>query len=177
MRVGEYLVEAYGRISPLVHRATEGLGVEQLCHRIEPGANTIAWLVWHLSRIQDQHLSELLDEPELWSDRSWVQTTGVDRDPVTRGQGDGPAEVAALRPAGPDGLLAYHDTVTARTAKYLGGADKAELDRIIDFSYDPPVSVGVRLASVLSDNLQHSGQALYLRGVLDRTWPELPHRS
>jgi uncharacterized damage-inducible protein DinB len=177
MRIGEYLGEAYGRISPLVHRATEGLATEQLCYLIEPGANTIAWLVWHLSRIQDQHISELLEEPELWSDRSWVRVTGIERDPVTRGQGDGPAEVAALRPSGADGLLAYHDAVTARTAKYLCGVDEAELDRPIDFSYDPPVSAGVRLASVLSDNLQHAGQALYLRGVLDRTWPGAPHRA
>jgi hypothetical protein len=171
MRANEFLLEAYGRIRPLVHRAADGLTAEQLCHQIEPAANTIAWLVWHLSRIQDQHLSELAGSPELWSDRRWVQTTGIDRDPITRGQGDGPAEVAAMRPPGPCGLLEYHDAVSARTAEYLTTLTDAELSRIVDRSYTPTVSAGVRLASVLSDNLQHAGQALYLRGVIDRTWP------
>jgi hypothetical protein len=58
--------------------------------------------------------------------------------------------------------------VAGRTAAYLAGVDAAELDRIIDRSYDPPVSVGVRLVSVISDNLQHAGQALYVRGSFDR---------
>jgi pimeloyl-ACP methyl ester carboxylesterase len=171
MRISNFLIEAYGRIGPLVHRAAEGLTAEQLCHQVEPAANTVAWLVWHLSRIQDQHLSELAGLPELWADTKWAQTTGVDRDPVTRGQGDGPAEVAAVRPPGPDGLLAYYDSVAGRTADYLTGVTDASLDRIVDESYTPAVSAGVRLASVLSDNLQHAGQALYLRGVIDRTWP------
>ena len=57
----------------------------------------------------------------------------------------------------------------ARSLAYLSTVDPQELDRIIDTSYDPPVSVGVRLISVLSDNLQHAGQARYLRGLIDRT--------
>jgi uncharacterized damage-inducible protein DinB len=166
----EFIAEAYGRISPLVHRAASGLDADQLAFQVEPGANTIAWLVWHLSRIQDQHISEIAGLAEVWSDRKWVQITGIDRDPVTRGQGDGPAEVAALRPPNADGLLTYHDTVTERTGQLLATLTAEELDRIVDESYNPPVTAGVRLASVLSDNLQHAGQALYLRGVLDRTW-------
>jgi Protein of unknown function (DUF664) len=164
--------EAYGRIRPLVRQAAGGLDADRLALQIEPGANTIAWLVWHLSRIQDQHISELAGLAEVWSDRRWVEITGIDRDPVTRGQGDGPAEVAALRPPNPDGLLAYHDAVTERTATLLASLAPDDLDRIVDESYSPPVTAGVRLASVLSDNLQHAGQAVYLRGILDRTWQD-----
>jgi hypothetical protein len=173
MHVSQFMLEAYGRIRPLVHQAAVGLSAGQLCYQVEPAANTIAWLTWHLSRIQDQHISELAGLPELWSDRKWVQITGIDRDPVTRGQGDGPAEVAAMQPPGPDGLLAYHDAVTMRTSDFLTGLPDADLDRIIDESYTPAVSAGVRIASVLSDNLQHAGQAVYLRGVIDRTWADL----
>lgn len=168
MQSSEVLIEAYRRVNQLVHQATQGLDAEILSFRLEPGANSVAWLVWHLSRIQDHHVSDIVGRPEAWSDRSWVERTGIDRDPLTRGQGDGPAEVASVRPPGPDGLLAYHDAVMERTFRCIAELKDSDLERIIDTSYNPPVSVGVRLVSVLSDNLQHAGQALYVRGVVER---------
>jgi uncharacterized damage-inducible protein DinB len=92
----------------------------------------------------------------------------MDPDPARTGQGDGPNEVAAISPKTPNDLLAYHDAVADRTRRYLATVDEDELDRIIDTAYDPPVSVGVRLVSVISDNIQHAGQARYLRGIVDR---------
>jgi hypothetical protein len=76
--------------------------------------------------------------------------------------------VAAVIPLSSAPLIAYNTAVTDRTLEYLAGVDESELDRIIDDSYDPPVSVGVRLVSVISDNLQHAGQARYLRGIVER---------
>jgi hypothetical protein len=76
--------------------------------------------------------------------------------------------VAAVIPLSSAALVAYNAAVTERTLEYLAGVNDAELDRIIDDSYDPPVSVGVRLVSVISDNLQHAGQARYLRGSIER---------
>jgi hypothetical protein len=73
-----------------------------------------------------------------------------------------------MRPASPEELIGYHEAVAARTAAYIATLDADELDRIVDRSYDPPVSVGVRLVSVLSDNLQHAGQAGYVRGIVER---------
>lgn len=169
MKANEVFEEGFRRANDLVHRATEGLAEDDLAFRPEPGANSIAWLVWHLTRIQDSHVSEIAGEPELWQDRSWVRRTGIDRDSATKGQDDGPAEVGAVRPSSPDGLLAYHDAVMARSFATLGRLTDADLDAVIDASYTLPVVVGVRLVSVLSDNLQHAGQALFLRGVIDRT--------
>ena len=37
-----------------------------------------------------------------------------------------------------------------------------------DGAPDPPVSVGVRLVSVIGDEIQHAGQAAYLRGLIER---------
>jgi hypothetical protein len=92
----------------------------------------------------------------------------MDADPGETGFGHTSEQVAAVRPAGPQDVLAYHDAVAARTQQYLSTVDAEELDRVIDRSYDPPVSVGVRLVSVISDNLQHAGQARYLRGIVER---------
>jgi uncharacterized damage-inducible protein DinB len=168
MRVNDIFIDGYTRIQELVHMATAGLDVDQLMYRPEPGANSIAWLVWHLSRVQDDHVSEIAGIEQLWSDADVRAATGIDRDPGATGYGDGPDDVAAIRPASVEALVAFHDAVIARTMTYLDGMDAEDLDRIIDRSWDPPVSVGVRLVSVISDNIQHAGQARYLNGIIGR---------
>lgn len=168
MDTSTLLVEAFRRIPELVHGACDGLGAAGLAYRPEPGANSIAWLVWHLSRVQDDHVAEIAAMDQVWADRVWAERTGINRDGMATGYGDTPDDVAAVIPESPEGLAAYHDAVAERTMEYLEGVDAAELDRIIDHSYDPPVLVGVRLVSVISDNLQHAGQARYLRGTIER---------
>lgn len=168
MQTRELLADAYGRIRSIVHAATDGLTAEAIAYRPEAGANSIAWLVWHLTRIQDDHVAELAGQPQAWTAAGWHGRIGMPEDPADTGFGHTDEQVAALRPNGPDVLLGYHDDVVDRTLSYFATVDADELDRIIDRSYDPPVSVGVRLVSVLSDNLQHAGQARYLRGILDR---------
>lgn len=167
MNTSELLVEAFGRISPLVRQSVAGANPEGLAYRPEPGANSIAWLAWHLTRTQDDHVSEIAGIDQAWISAGWHDRFGMEADPNNTGYGHGPDEVAAVR-ADPELLLAHHEAVAARTAVYLAKVDDAELGRIIDRSYDPPVTVGVRLVSVISDNLQHAGQARYLRGIVDR---------
>jgi hypothetical protein len=71
MTSAELLVDAFGRIGGAVHRVVDGLTPEQLTFQVDPEANSIAWLVWHLTRIQDDHLAEVagagagLDLPRL----------------------------------------------------------------------------------------------------------------
>jgi hypothetical protein len=65
-----------------------------------------------------------------------------------------------------DQLAAYLSAVHARTIAYVGGLRPEDLDRIVDERWDPPVSLGVRLVSVVNDDAQHLGQAAYVRGLL-----------
>jgi hypothetical protein len=167
MNTSEVFVEAFGRISQLVRQSVAGADAEGLSYRPEPGANSIAWLAWHLTRIQDDHVSEIAGIQQAWIADGWHDRFGMEADPHNTGSGHGPDQVAAI-PADPELLLVHHETVAGRTAIYLAKVDDAELDRIIDRSYDPPVTVGVRLVSVISDNIQHAGQARYLRGIVDR---------
>lgn len=168
MLTREVLTDAYGRIQSIVHGATDGLSAEAIAYQPEPGSNSIAWLVWHLTRIQDDHVSELAEREQAWTADGWHDRLGVPDDPADTGFGHRPEQVAVLRPDDPGVLVGYHDAVVNHTMDYLAGVDADELSRIIDSSYDPPVSVGVRLVSVLSDNLQHAGQARYLRGMIER---------
>jgi uncharacterized damage-inducible protein DinB len=166
VRAADVHVELYDRLPPLVRAAVEGLSPDQLTAAPAPGANTIAWLVWHLTRVHDHHLSEVMETDQLWTTGGFASRFGRDPDPWDVGFGHGPDDVAALVPDGPGPLVDYHDAVHARTRPYLQGLTDADLDRVVDRSWDPPVTLGVRLVSVADDALQHVGQALYVRGVV-----------
>lgn len=166
MRAADVHVELYDRIPPLVRAAVEGLSPDALTRPPAPGANTIAWLVWHLTRVHDHHLSEVMEVDQLWTTAGHAARFGRDADAGDVGYGHDADDVAALRPEGPDALVDYHDAVHARTRPYLQHLEDADLDRIVDRSWDPPVTLGVRLVSVADDALQHVGQALYVRGIV-----------
>jgi DinB superfamily len=166
--VGELLVEGYDRLPPLVRSTVDGLTPERLRWAPAPGANPIGWLVWHLTRVQDLHLAEVLGEEQLWVSDGWAGRFGRDPDPADHGYGHGPEQVAAFRPPSAGLLVEHFEAVAGRTRAFLAGLRPAGLDRIVDERWDPPVTLGVRLVSVLDDDLQHVGQAAYLRGLLDR---------
>jgi uncharacterized damage-inducible protein DinB len=165
--VGDLLIETYGRLPGLVRAAVEGLSPEQLRRAPAPGANPVGWLVWHLTRVQDHHVADLLDAEQIWVTGDWAGRFGLAADPDDIGYGHAPEHVAAVAPESAQALLDYFDAVAQRTRDYLTGLRPADLDRVVDESWDPPVTLGVRLVSVADDDLQHVGQAAYVRGLLD----------
>jgi hypothetical protein len=164
--VAPLLVELYDRIPPLARDAVDGVDLDRLTEPPAPGTNTIAWLVWHLTRVQDHHIAELLDTDQLWVTGDWARRCGLAPDPTNTGYGHSAKDVATVRPERPDVLLEYLDAVAGRTRTMLAGLVPADLDRIVDRRWDPPVTLGVRLVSVADDCLQHVGQAAYVRGLL-----------
>jgi hypothetical protein len=169
MTSAELLADAFGRIRGVVHRAVDGLTAEQLASRVDPQANSIAWLVWHLTRIQDDHLADAFQAEQVWVAQGWVERFGLPFDPRDTGYGHQADDVAAVRVASGDLLVGYHDAVHEQTTRYVGGLGDADLARIVDRSWDPPVTLGVRLVSVVADDLQHAGQAAFVRGILQRS--------
>ncbi len=167
MDIAELLVELYGRVPPLAARAADGLSPHQLCESPAAGTNSIGWLIWHLTRVQDHHLAELLDQPQLWVEGEWASRFGLEPDPTNTGYGHDAAQVAAVQPDTAAALLGYLDAVDLRTRRYLETLAPEDLDRVVDRRWDPPVTLGVRLVSVADDCLQHAGQAAYVRGLLD----------
>ncbi len=168
MNTAELLVEAFGRVRDVVQRVVEGLTSEQLEYRLDGQANTIAWLVWHLSRVQDDHVAEAAQTEQVWTSAGWVERFGLPFDRLATGYGHRPADVAAVRVASGDLLIGYHDAVYEQTVRYVDALTDADLDRVVDTSWDPPVTLGVRLISVISDDMQHVGQAALVRGVVQR---------
>lgn len=168
MDVDALLIELYGRVREHVHGIADGLTAEELAAQPEGGSNPIGWLLWHLTRVQDHHVSELLDEPQRYLAGGWAERLGLDPDPDDIGYGHTAAQVAAVRPTEAADLIAYYDDVADRTDGYLATVRAADLGRIVDERWDPPVTLGVRLVSIADDDIQHAGQAAYVRGLLAR---------
>ena len=166
MRSRDLLLYAYDQIQGTLRRAVDGLTAEQLTARVGPGANTIAWLAWHLVRVQDDHVAEVAGLEQVWTAGGWARRFDLPFDDDATGYGFGPDDVAAVRVDSPQLLLDYAAAVHEQTKQFLEGLSDDDLDRIVDRRWDPPVTLGVRLVSVLSDDLQHVGQAAYLRGLL-----------
>jgi len=161
-------MDAFDRIRETVHEAGEGRSATSLAYRPDSAANSIGWLIWHLARVQDDHIAELAGREQAYVADGWADRLGMAPDTGDIGYGHTSEQVGAVALDGPDVVLAYYDSVHDRTLEYIDTINAAELDRIVDYGRDPPVSAGVRLVSVISDCLQHAGQANYLGGLLDR---------
>jgi hypothetical protein len=165
----DLLADAFGRVQEAVHEAVEGLDAEQLSRRLDPAANSIAWLVWHLTRVQDDHVADAAGLDQIWLAEGWVERFGLPLDAKAIGYGHTADEVASVRVDDPKLLLDYHDAVHRQSVDYVRGLADADYDRIVDRSWDPAVSLGVRLVSVVTDTMMHAGQAQFVRGVIERS--------
>ncbi|KUN89445.1 hypothetical protein AQJ66_04590 [Streptomyces bungoensis] len=166
MHAKDILIDGYGRIREEVHAALDGLGPDELHHRPAPGANSVAWLVWHLTRVQDDHVAGAFGLDQVWLSQGFEKRFGLDLPRHDTGYGHGPAEVAKVRVESAGPLAEYYDAVHEQTLGALRSLAAKDLERVVDERWDPPVTLAVRLVSVLSDDLQHAGQAAYLKGLV-----------
>jgi Protein of unknown function (DUF664) len=163
----ELLVDGFGRVREVVHDVLDGLGDADLLYRADPEANSICWQVWHLTRVQDDHIAGAGDLEQVWFSEGWAERFGLPLDPADIGYGHSSDDVAVVR-APADLLAAYHDATYEQTIEYLRLLTDADMDTIVDRNWDPPVTRGARLISVLVDDLEHAGQAAFIRGLTER---------
>lgn len=161
--IRDLLTDSFTRVAELVEDF-RGLPADVATARPAPEANTIAWLLWHLSRVQDDHVADLARRDQVWAD-GWYERLGVPFDFGDTGFGHTAKQVAQVT-APVDDIAAYHADVHAMSLGYVDSVDAAELRRIVDSAWDPPVTASVRLVSLIGDCLQHAGQAAYVRGLL-----------
>ena len=168
MTSAQLLTDAFGRVREVVHHTVDGLTPDDLAYRAGDGANSIAWLVWHLTRVQDDHIADVAGLPQVWMDKGWAERFGLPLPPTDIGYGHTPDQVAAVRVESAELLAGYYDAVHQQTVDYVGGLTDDDLPRVVDRSWDPPVTLAVRLVSVISDDLQHAGQAAFVKGIVRR---------
>jgi uncharacterized damage-inducible protein DinB len=168
MTGAELLADAFGRVRESLHEAVDGMSAADLARRLDPDANSVAWLAWHLSRVQDDHVAGVAGLEQVWESGGWRARFDLPFAADAIGYGQDSDEVAMVRPESAELLTGYHDAVYEQTIRYVAGLSDEDLDRIVDEHWDPPVTLGVRLISVINDCMQHVGQAAFVRGVLTR---------
>ena len=166
MTSAEILADAFGRVQEVVHEAVRGLTSSQLAARLDRDANSIAWLCWHLTRVEDDHLADAFGVPQVWTE--YGKRFELPLAPADTGYGHSSEQVARVVVASGDLLTGYQDEVHEQAIRLVSGITDADLSRVVDEAWDPPVTLGVRLVSVVSDGLQHAGQAAFIRGILLR---------
>ena len=166
MMLGELLVDAFDRIREGAQDAVAGLTPDQLAERPSDRANSIGWLVWHLVRVQDDHLAAVADREQVWTAQGWHERFGLPFDADDTGYGHTSEQVAQVRGLEADDLVGYLEAVHAVTVDFVGPLTPEDLGRVVDERWDPPVTLGVRLVSVVNDDQQHVGQAAFIRGLL-----------
>jgi hypothetical protein len=168
MESKDLLLTAFDNIEEIVRAALDGIDPALLSVRIDPEANTIGWLVWHLTRGQDHQVAEVAGTGQAYTEGGWADRFALPFDAAATGYGFSSEDVGRTAVPDPQLLVDYHADVHRRTAEFLRTLTPPDLDRIVDRRWDPPVTLGVRLLSVIGDDLQHAGQAALLRGLLER---------
>jgi hypothetical protein len=164
----DLLLDGFGRIRENVADVLSGLTPDQLAYQIAVGANPISWLVWHLTRVQDDHVAGAFGAEQVWSADGWAGRFGLPAAMMDIGYGHSAAQVTEVgrATASAELLAEYHEATYAHTVKLVGAVADADLDQIVDTRWTPPVTLAVRLVSVLDDDMQHVGQAVYVSGLL-----------
>ncbi len=166
MDAKDLLLEALERIRSLTQRTLDGLTLDDSHRQPNPDTNSIAWLVWHLTRVQDTSLSGVMGIEQAWVTQGWHAKFDLPPDLKMDGFGDTLEQVAAFRAPSVQVLLDYHNHIAERSKAYVVKLTGTDLDRTLNEpQWQPLPTVGIRLVSVISDNLQHAGQAAYLRGL------------
>jgi uncharacterized damage-inducible protein DinB len=167
----DVLIDAFDRVHGTVHRVLGGLEHEQLAARLDPAANSIAWLIWHLTRGQDVQLADAAGTDELWRSGGWADRFDLPFSTSASGYGQSAKEVGQVGEASTvtaELLGEYFDAVHQVTVAYVSSLSETDLDRIVDTNWNPPVTLAVRLVSMINDATQHAGQAAFIKGVIGR---------
>lgn len=164
MESNELLLDAFARVREAVAATLDGVDGDALVRRPSGNGNSIAWLIWHLSRVEDAQVASAAGLKQVWTSQGFAGRFDLPLPERDTGYGHSTSQVSSLK-APPELLLEYYDAVHLQTAAFLNNLGDVDFDRIVDTRWDPPVTLGVRLVSTIADCLQHVGQAAYARGL------------
>jgi hypothetical protein len=167
MRSTDILTDSLTRVGDGVARLLDGLDDDAIAWRPDPRANTVAWLVWHIGRGVDAQVADVAGTEEVWGSGGWADRFALPFDEGATGYGQSAEDVGRVRV--PAALLrGYVDATQAAALAYVATLTDGDLDEVVDERWDPPVTLGVRLVSVVGDATQHLGQASYVKGLWQR---------
>ena len=162
----QLIINVYGQVLRVLEKALDGLDQDDLNRQPHPDCNSMGWLTWHLTRMEDARFATIIGEEQVWVSDEWYARFNRPSDPSDRGIGHSSEDVAAFRSPDVDILLQYYRAVLERTRRYISSLSMADLDQEVNMpSPQPSQKVGVLLTGDLNGSLQHAGQVAYLRGL------------
>ena len=163
-----------------LYRTLDGLTFDELNWRPNPGANSIAFVVWHTSRVEDRWFQVFCQgAPDIWVSDQWHRRLGLGETDV--GVRYTVELLAAFPKLTDEDIRGYFDAVRVGTLKYLEDLDETMLDTSPGRTPFPEFGNGnARFASftiarmfrqLIGEEMQHLGHVGFLRGLqrgLDR---------
>jgi len=145
-----------------IEQLSEDVTDEQFFHQPTSDTNSIAWLVWHLSRWRDRVSALVAGETQVWISEGWAQRFGMAEERT--GLGDTPEQVSSFR-VPRDQVLGYaasaHRAIVERVLKI----PPEQFDQEVESAYGDRRPVWRLMAGVIGDSTEHVGQINYLRGI------------
>ncbi len=167
MRTNDLVLDTLGRVHELVPAVLDGLSADALRWRPDPGANPMGWLTWHFLRVEDDHLAGLGGVDQVWAG-GWAERFHLPYLAHAHGYGMSAEEVGQFAVDGPELLVGYAAAVWEQTQRIVAGLTDDDYDRIVDTRWNPPVTLSVRMVSVMNEIAQHVGQVAYVKGLYER---------
>ncbi len=163
----QLIIDGYERVLQTLEKSLEGLTQADLDKQPNPDCNSMGWLAWHLTRGQDRQIASFTGEEQLWIKDGWYAKFNRPPDAKDTGFRHSSEDVRAFKSPDVKTILEYHRAVLERLKSYISSLSAADLDLELNEPWFQPLpTVGVRLVSVMSDELQHAGQIAYVRGLL-----------
>lgn len=153
----------------MVSNAVDGVDDETLARMPNDQSNSIAWLVWHMTRVVDRFIQgRFQDADQVWNAGGWHEKFGMDADPNEFGMGWSADQVANWASPSRDVLMGYYDAVNKSASDYINGLDAAGLERQVPAAAPgTTMSVADALGILVWDNIVHGGQVAYIRGYYE----------
>ena len=162
------ITDFFIRISQELERVLDGLTIDDLNQRPRSDCNSIGWLAWHLTRSYDRNLSELARKEQLWIKDDWYTRFDRAPDPTETGFSHSSEDATAFRSPDSKTILEYHHAVLGLAKQYVTNRlSETDLKRKVRSpTLKNVATVRGRLLGIISEGLQHVGQAAYVRGLL-----------
>jgi len=167
MDVRDFAIHSLDEVQEVLTRSVDSLTQEELMSQPRPGANNIAFMLWHMARVEDWFLHYLFQRvPQLWESGRWHEIMGLPENPKVTGFGYTAEQVASFPSVQVRNLMAYIEAVRADTLEYLRNVDTARIDEEVTSRFFDEASIGSLISHLVVELAQHVGQIAYVRGLL-----------
>ena len=162
INLNRFLVDRLDASYLWIERLRDGITDEHFYHQPTAESNSIAWLVWHLSRWRDRTSAIVSGETQIWITEGWSKRFGMSEERT--GLGDTSDQVAGFRTER-DLVLSYADAAHRTIVDRVLRLTAEQLEEPVEGLPGEPRSGWKVLAGVIGDSTEHVGQINYLRGM------------